>query len=458
MNYKDFAASGNKPRVLRVLVIDDDKNIRVTLTACLEAMGCSVAEAANREAALLAMRRRSFDLAFLDLRLGNEDGLDLLPDILTENPNLEVVVITAHATISTAVKAIKLGAKDYLPKPFEPSQIRYVVERVMAVKKLETEVGDLRLRLGEAVPVEDMETHSQKMLSAIEVLRRAADSDASVFLRGENGTGKGVFARALHRMSLRRENPFVVVNCPTLSENLLASELFGHSKGAFTGALRDQPGKVEAAQGGTLFLDEISEISVNLQAKLLRFLQDREFERLGENRTRTADVRIVAATNRDLEEAVKSGRFREDLLYRLNVIEITVPPLRERREDIILLAERFAAFFAQVGGRKPPGLSPESQSVLESYPWPGNVRELRNAVERAIILWPSPVLGPEAFGDRIAGGGASAPFVGGDFRLEEIEEEHLRLVLAKAETLEDAAKTLGIDASTLWRKRKKLES
>ncbi|NTU60441.1 MAG: sigma-54-dependent Fis family transcriptional regulator [Deltaproteobacteria bacterium] len=447
--------AGTRP--LRVLVIDDEKNIRATLAACLEAMGCTVSQAASRAAALSAVRQGRHDLAFLDLRLGAEDGLELLPELLAENVNLEVVVVTAYATVKTAVEAIRRGARDYLAKPFEPAQIQHVVDRVRELLRLERQVVDLRSRLGEAVPDVDLATASPGLQTALQILRRAAGSDAAVLLKGESGTGKSVFARALHAMSPRRHGAFVVVNCPTLSEELLSSELFGHARGSFTGALRDQPGKVEAAEGGTLFLDEISEIPVSVQAKLLRFVQDREFERVGETRTRRADVRVVAASNRDLEAEVRAGRFREDLLYRLNVIEVVVPPLRERREDILPLARHFAAFFARAGKRAAPELSRDVQEMLLAYPWPGNVRELRNAMERALILWPADVLERGAFPDRIAGQSPEGPRLGGDHTLEELEAEHLRRVLARAPTLEEAARILGIDASTLWRKRKRLE-
>ena len=275
--------------------------------------------------------------------------------------------------------------------------------------------------------------------------------------RGESGTGKGVLARALHAQSRRRAKPFVVVNCPTLSENLLTSELFGHAKGAFTGAVRDQPGRVEAAEGGTLFLDEVAEITPGLQAKLLRFLQEKQFERLGETRTREADVRVVAATNRDLEVDVKSGHFREDLLFRLNVIEMHVPALRERPEDILNLAKRFLAFFARSVGRPTPEMSKATETLLLSYAWPGNVRELRNAMERAVILWPAQVIEPQALPERMHVHDESQPQLGGDFSLEEIERRHVMAVLARTATLDDAARVLGIDSSTLWRKRKKYE-
>jgi NtrC-family two-component system response regulator AlgB len=278
-----------------------------------------------------------------------------------------------------------------------------------------------------------------------------------VLFRGESGTGKGVLARAMHLESPRRDGPFVAVNCPTMTEDLLASELFGHARGAFAGADHDQPGRVEVAQGGTLFLDEIGDLPASLQAKLLRFLQEKRFERVGETRTRKADVRVVATTNRDLEADVAAGRFREDLLFRLNVVEVRVPPLRERLEDIIPMARRFLAFFARALGRPTPTLSPAAERALVSYQWPGNVRELRNAIERALILWPPSVLEPQAFPERVAGGKDRGPFVGGPFTLDELERAHIAAVVAQAKTMEEAAAALGIDDSTLWRKRKKYE-
>lgn len=444
-------------RTWEVLVIDDEKNIRVTLATCLEGMGCNVTAVSSAAAAVATLGRQAFDLAFLDLRLGEMNGLELLPQLLAESPNLAIVVITAYATFDTAVAAIKRGAKDYLPKPFTPAQIRHVVEQLTERRELIRRVLDLEGQLREVVPEVDLETDAPKMHAVLDVIVRAAKSEATVFLRGENGTGKGVLARFLHTQSARASGPFVVVNCPTLSEELLASELFGHAKGAFTGAIRDQAGRVEAAQGGTLFLDEIGEISLGLQAKLLRFLQERQFERVGENKTRHADVRVLAATNRDIETDVKTGRFREDLLYRLNVIEVRTPPLRERPEDILRLAQRFLAFFARSAGRPTPELSKAAEAALLAYPWPGNVRELRNAIERAVILWPAQVVEPQAFPESIASHATAGPRLGGDFSLETIEREHMMQVLARIPTLEEAARILGVDSSTLWRKRKKHE-
>jgi NtrC-family two-component system response regulator AlgB len=396
-------------------------------------------------------------VVFLDLRLGTQSGLDLIPQLLAENPNVVIIVVTAYATVETAVEAIRRGAWDYLPKPFTPAQIRHLLEKAEAQRSLTVRMADLQDRLSSEAPDVDLGSQAPAMRSVMEVLSRAAQTDASVLFRGESGTGKGVLARTMHLESKRRERPFVTINCPTLTEELLASELFGHAKGAFTGAVRDQPGRVEVAEGGTLFLDEIGDLPAGLQAKLLRFLQERRFERVGETRTRKSDVRVVAATNRDLEADVRSGRFREDLFFRLNVVDVRVPSLRERPEDVLPLARRFVAFFARAVGRPLPTLSPAAERVLADYPWPGNVRELRNAIERAMILWPSAVIEPQAFPERIAGARERGPYVGGRFTLEDLERAHVLAVVGQAKTMEEAAALLGIDDSTLWRKRKKYE-
>jgi len=443
--------------MLRVLVVDDEKNIRSTLALALESAGCAVGLAANAESAIAHASREVFDLALVDLKLAESSGLDLIPRLVAENPGLDIVVITAYATIDTAVEAMRRGAADYLPKPFTPAQIRHLVERTAQRRALVRRVRDLEGQLADAVPELDLATRSAALQAAFETVRRAAGSEAAVLLRGENGTGKGVLARLLHASSPRATGPFVVVHCPTLSEELLASELFGHARGAFTGAFKDQPGKVEAAHGGTLFLDEIAEIAPNLQAKLLRFLQDKQFERVGETQTRRADVRVASATNRDLEADVAGGRFREDLLYRLNVIEIRVPPLRERREDIVPLARHFMAFFARQARRPVAELAAEAEAALLRYEWPGNVRELRNAMERAVVLMDGRVLDASALPRKVADAPATGPGLGDDFTLDDVEREHIRRVLLRAGSLDDAARILGIDPSTLWRKRKRYD-
>jgi len=304
----------------RVLVVDDERNIRSMVRVCLEQAGCEVREAGSAEAAIAALASGPVDVVFVDLRLGTGSGLDLVPALLAEDSDLDVVVITAYASIDTAMEAVRRGARDYLPKPFTPAQIRAVVERLRERRRLRARVETLEDRLAGVDPDALLATRSAAMQAALSLLRRAAASYATVLLRGENGTGKSVLARALHRLSPRAEKPFVTVSAPTLSDQLLVSELFGHARGSFTGAVRDAPGKVEAAESGTLFLDEIGELGPSTQAQLLRFLQEKAFERLGDNRTRHADVRIVSATNRELEADVRGGRFREDLLYRLNVV------------------------------------------------------------------------------------------------------------------------------------------
>jgi NtrC-family two-component system response regulator AlgB len=444
----------------RVLVVDDEKNIRSTLALCLEKSDCEVTAVATAEAAVSAAHEIPFELALVDVRLGTTSGLELLPRLLAERPRMAVVMITAHGNFETAVEAVKRGAVDFLAKPFTPDQIRHVVERELSRRWTERRLSELSEALHESAPEIDLATKSPTMRATLDTIALAAKTDVAVLIRGENGTGKGVLARLLHSQSARASGPLVTVNCPTLSEDLLTSELFGHAKGSFTGAVADQPGRVEAAEGGTLFLDEVAEISIALQTKLLRFLQEKRFERMGELRTREADVRIVAATNRNLEDDVKAGRFRQDLLYRLNVVEVSVPPLRERPDDILRLARNFLAFFARASRRVVQELSPEAEMVLKQYAWPGNVRELRNTMERAVILWPAQRIEPQAFPERMLGGSSvvPGPRIGSDCTLADLERQHVMSVMARTSTLEEAASILGIDPSTLWRKRKQYET
>lgn len=441
---------------MNILLIEDDPSLRKSLRLALETMYHKVSEASNSSQAEDVLGHRLFDVAFLDLRLGNENGLDLLPGLLRLAPGLAIVVVTAYATIETAVEAMRRGAFDYLPKPFTPNQLRTVLDRITRFRQLQSHVDDLEAQIRSIVPEADLQTEEPAMRQALEIAFKAAPSEATILLRGESGTGKGVLARAIHARSHRATAPFVTIHCPSLSAELLESELFGHVKGAFTGAILDTVGKVAAADGGTLFLDEIGDLPLSLQPKLLRLLQEKRYERVGETRTRVCDVRILAATNRNLQAAVAAGTFREDLLYRLNVIELVLPSLRERRHDIPLLAEHLLQFFARQSGKFPMHFSEEAKNAIHKYLWPGNVRELRNAIERGVILSTDHEV---SLTDLPAQVGATFPTadieLGGAVTLEQLEAEHIRRVLLKTATLEEGAAVLGIDPSTLYRKRKR---
>jgi NtrC-family two-component system response regulator AlgB len=437
---------------LNILVVDDEANIRKVLVACVEAEGHRAAAVGTAADAVQACRRRSFDLAFVDLQLGADKGLDLIPTLLAESPWLKAVVITAYASIESAVESIRRGATDYLPKPFTPAQVSVLTQKVATLRALEQRVAGLQDALGDAGPQADLSTTSPAMQRAVSLARQVAPTDATVLVRGETGTGKGVLARAVHAWSPRAGKPFAVVSCPSLSAELLESELFGHVRGAFTGAVRDNPGRIAATEGGTLFLDEIGDLPLKLQPKLLRFVQDLEYERVGDQATRRADVRVISATNADLEEAVKAGRFRQDLLYRLNVVQIDLPPLRERPEDTVTLAERLLAHFKRKHGRGPAGFTAAAAAALRSYDRPGNVRELRNVIERAAILCPDGMVDAAHLLLKPA---ASAASIGDPVTLDRLEELHIRAVLASSKSLDEAASVLGIDSVTLWRRRKR---
>jgi two-component system, NtrC family, response regulator AlgB len=353
---------------------------------------------------------------------------------------------------------MRLGAVDYLPKPFTPDQVRHAARRVVTEWELKRRIGELQERVDETEGETSFETNSPVFRAFLQTTARAAASETVVLLRGESGTGKNILARWLQAHGRLADQPFVTVHCPMLSGDLMTSALFGHRKGAFTGAVSDAVGKVEEAEGGTLFLDEVGDLTAEAQARLLRFLHDQTYERLGESKERRANLRIIAATNRPLEEAVRDGRFREDLFYRLNVITLTLPPLRERPEDIVLLARHYLRFLGRKQGRIDLSFSPAAEQTMAAYSWPGNLRELRNAVERAVILVPSKVLEPGDLGIAPVAASSHAyasSLLGSDVSLEVVEREHLARVVARATSLESAARTLGIDATTLQRKRKK---
>ena len=444
----------NSPQTLSILIVDDEPNIRKTLAIALESEGHSVCAAGNPKDALASASERYFDLALVDLRLGSESGLDVIANLRALCPWIKCIVITAYASIDTAVEAMRRGAFDYLPKPFTNDQVSLLLGKVLEVRTLEQKVAALQERLHEVVPEAVVESRSPAMQRALAMARQVADSEAAILIRGESGTGKTILARAVHSWSRRAAKPMGTISCPSLSAELLESELFGHARGAFTGALRDYPGRIAACDGGTLFLDEIGDLPLPLQAKLLRFLQEKSYERVGELKTRKADVRIISATNVDLEAAIGAGKFREDLFYRLDVVTIVVPPLRERSEDIVPLAEALLAFFARQNHRRILGFSEEASEILKNCEWPGNVRELRNAVERAVLLCNESLVGTQHLPLKLKPV-EREPQAGGLVTMEELERTHIRRVLASSKSIEEACRILGMDSVTLWRKRKK---
>jgi NtrC-family two-component system response regulator AlgB len=438
--------------VAKLLVVDDEKNIRGHLAAFFRERGYEVQTAESGHQALAMFSDRCTDVVLTDYRMAEMNGHELLKRIKQRDPNVMVILMTAYATIENAVAAIKEGAYDYLTKPFSLDQVEHSIERALETQRLRNEVRGLRDTLEERPFLESRSPVMQRLLHDAE---RVALSEATILLFGESGTGKNVLARQIHRWSPRREHAFVTINCTTLSEQLLESELFGHLKGAFTGAIKDKRGLLENANEGTVFLDEIADLSGELQAKFLRFVQEQSFERVGGETTIHIDARIIAASNRDLPAEVTAHRFREDLFYRLNVISLRVPALRERPEDILPLAERLLSAAAIRNRRDQLQFSPDAESALAHYRWPGNVRELRNAVERAAVLSDSDLIGPECLPDTLFQPASSAPPATSSSNLEELEREQIVRVLAQSPTLQDAAETLGINATTLWRKRKR---
>jgi NtrC-family two-component system response regulator AlgB len=350
-----------------------------------------------------------------------------------------------------------MGAFDYLPKPFTPEQITHHVEMIAKVQGLESEVENLKDQLKGIVREGDFITRSRNIHKILKTARQVADADASIIISGESGTGKGVLAGLIHAWSPRKSGPFITVDCAGLQENLLESDLFGHVKGAFTGAVRDKTGKLQLTDGGTVFLDEVSEMSATIQAKLLHFLQHREFEKLGDTQIIRVNVRVIAATNRDLEELVSEKLFRQDLFFRLNVIELFLPPLRERPEDIPLIAEHYLSIFASANNKQIKGITSKALEAIQSYPWPGNIRELINVIERGSILTTKDRLHPEDLPPHIANYTSAAQSSRKKQTMTEVEKTHIKDVLLHTASIEEAAQVLGIDPATLWRKRKKYQ-
>lgn len=445
--------SNNNVLRLSVLVVDREPDVRRMLCIFLEAEGHSAVAAGNFRNALAEAGKQYFDLALIDLRLETESDRDLIAKLRVTCPWIKLVICT-DASIDAVTDAIKPGAFDYLKKPFTHSSVSHVIGKVAEVRLLEQKLSALEQVYNEALPEVMLKSSNTAMQWMLATAGQVADSEVTILIRGERGTGKNVLARAIHCWSGRSKKPFATLSCSDLSAELLESELFGHAKGSFTGALLDYPGQISACHGGTIFLDDIEDMPLSVQAKLLGFIKKQTYERAGDFFSRKADVRIVVATNADLESEIKSGRFREDLFYMLNVVEIIIPPLRERKEDILPIAEHFLAFFARQNHTQAIGFSEKVGDALTSHDWPGNIRELRNTVERAVLLHNGPEIGIQ---DIFAQQGAlvKLPSLGDPVPLEKIEELHIRRVLATATSIEEATRVLKVGPVTLWRKRKK---
>lgn len=437
-----------------VLIIDDEKNIREGLAAALEMEGYTVALAADGKQGLARMVKGDIDLVITDLRMPEISGEQVLAKVAAENPGVPVIVLTGHGSIDSAVEAMRNGAYDFLTKPLNLDQLILIVKRALESRELAIKHRELLEQLNSRKSFESIIGKSAEMQKIFATVRKAADSKASVLITGESGVGKELIANALHNLSPRRDKPLIKVHCAALSENLLESELFGHEKGAFTGAVARKRGRFELAAGGTIFLDEIGEIDQNVQIKILRVLQDKRFERVGGEETIEVDVRVIAATNRDLEKEIAEGRFREDLYYRLNVVHIHVPPLRERRDDIPLLIASFLQEFAKENGKNIEGIDARARSALYKFDWPGNIRQLRNCLESAVVMCSSSVITLEDLPPSIAGSGEDALIsIPAGISMEEAEKILIQQNLAinkgnKSKT----ADILGIGRKTLHRK------
>ena len=433
----------------RVLVVDDEPNILKTMGICFNAIGYETTLFSKPQEAVQALHHASYDLAFIDLKMAPIDGMEVLAEIKQFSPETTVIMITAHGSVDSAIEAMKRGAYHYLQKPFDFQELQLFAQKAWEYHLLDCEVKDLRRKLASAGGSGEIISRNRELLAQLDLAARVAESTMSVLVEGESGTGKELFAQFIHEKSPRAAKPFVKVNCAALPEQLLESDLFGHVRGAFTGAVKDRQGRFELADGGTLFLDEIAELTPSIQAKLLRFLQSKEFERVGESEPRKVDVRIIAATNRNLEEALKEGTFREDLYYRLNAVRLKLPPLRERPEDVPALIQHFMQKFSKSRALE---LSPEAMKALRGYRWSGNIRELENVIERAVVLTQNGTIQLFHLPEEVRAESSQALAAQS---LEEIEKLHIKKVLQRAKDYDEAATILGIDPATLWRKRKR---
>lgn len=450
----------------KILVVDDEPLMRVTIADALTGEGYTVSVAERGETGFALLGQDHWDIVITDLRLPDMEGMAILKEAKGRNPQTDVILITAYGSIDSAVMAMKEGASDYLTKPFSMDELLLVVKRLLRMRALEEENRALQERVEERYGLEGLVGRSPAMLKIYDLIQTISQTDTTVLIQGESGTGKELVANAIHLQSPRRKGPFIKVNCAALPEALLEAELFGHERGAFTGAIRQRKGRFEMAGGGTLFLDEIGDISPVVQVKLLRVLQEREFERVGGNETISVDVRLICATQKDLKEEVRKGVFREDLYYRLNVVPLVIPPLRERREDIPALVEHFVRKFSQKMKKEIVGLSGEAESLLLRYAFPGNIRELENMLERAVALIKGRVIQTQDLPEEVCGHPSSSQAlcekIQGAKPLAEavslFEREYIQSVLEKTKGKKgQAAEILGISRKTLWEKIKELE-
>jgi DNA-binding NtrC family response regulator len=451
----------NVNATIQILIVDDELIVRESLGNWLKEEGYSVDTSDSGLAALEKIQSKGCDLVVADVKMPGMDGIELLERCKKIDPDLQVLVMTAYASIDTAVRAMKKGAFDYIVKPFNPEDVSQIIQRALKFKMLEKENILLRKELEKKYGIDEIIGKSKKMQEVFDLIRTVAESEAVVMVRGESGTGKELIARAIHSNSKRKYGPLIALSCGALPETLLESELFGYEKGAFTGANYSRKGRIEMADGGTLFLDEIGDISPKTQVDLLRVLQEKTIYHLGSSKPTKVDVRIISATNRDLEKAIKDGTFREDLYYRLNVVTINVPPLRERKEDIPLLANHFFKKFVVVNSKKITGISSEVMDMLIDYHWPGNVRELENVIEHAVVVCKNNEITPGDLPNTLKMSireKENLPGSNAAITLEDLEKKHIKEVLNRNKgNISKSAKNLGIDRVTLYNKIKKHE-
>jgi DNA-binding NtrC family response regulator len=436
----------------KILIVDDERSVRESLREWFLEDGFVAETAKDGNAALKKLAASPFDIIVIDLKMPGMDGITLQKRVREIDKSAAIVILTAYASVETAVEALKAGAYDYVTKPVDPDDLSNLVRNILRQKELAEENIRLKEKVSELAPAMPIVGESPAMLRVLELIGTVAEADSTVVILGESGTGKELIARAIHAQSKRRFFPIVAVNCGSIPETLLESELFGHEKGAFTGAQYRRKGKIELADGGTLFLDEIGDIALKMQIDLLRVIETKRFARLGGSQEVSSDFRLVCATNRNLEKLVEDGSFREDLYYRINVFSIHVPPLRERRQDIMRLARHFVEKYARAMGKPVRDIAPDAQAVLLSYRWPGNVRELENAIERAMVIGKGDVILPDDLPLAVETEGAEPP----DKSLAAAEKEHIERVLAEMDgNVTQAAKVLGIDRGTLYNKMKR---